>query len=337
MLYLTAKDQKDAYTAYKTLVSDCAADGGLYVPFRIPRYIDEEIVQLKSRSFGDVVAQILNYFFSAQLTGWDVDFAIGRNPVKTVPVGRKILVSEVWHNPEASYSALEKSLFTRLTRNGGIADVPTDWAKVAIRIAVLFGVHGDMRRNGILSCGQTFDIAMDVGDFFAPVAVCYAKKMGLPVGKIICCCNSDNGAIWDLIHRNELSTAALKPNIRLGLERLLYVVYGREESVRFMEACENRRLYSVSEEVPVMLSDDMFCVVVGEERLHAVINSVYRTDNYIIDANTALPFGAIQDYRSKTGESTMTLLFAEKDPAASVQTILKATGMSRDTFYKLIK
>lgn len=337
MLYITTRDQKDAHTAYKTLVSDRAADGGLYMPFRIPHYSDEEIAAMNTDSFGDVVARILNYFFSSKLTGWDVDFAIGRTPVKTVSLGRKIVVSEVWHNPEASYGGLEKSLFAKLSQNDGIAKLPTDWVKISIRIAVLFAVYCEMRRNKILICGQTFDIAMEIGDYFAPVVACYAKKMGLPVGKIICCCNSDNSAIWDLIHRNELSTAALKPQLRLGLERLVYVVYGREELARFTEACENKRLYSVSEEATGMLSDDMFCVVVGKERLQSVINSVYRTDNYIIDANTALPFGAIQDYRSKAGESTITLLFAENDPATSAQTILKATGMSRDTFYKLIK
>ncbi len=337
MLYITTKVQSDAYTAYKTLLSDQASDGGLYMPFRIPQYTDEEISLLKSRSFGDVVAQILNYFFSSQLTAWDVDFAIGRSPVKTVPVGRKIFVSEVWHNPQACYSGLEKNLFERLTQNGGIAQLPTDWAKIAIRISVLFGIYGDIRRNGLISCGQSLDIAMDAGDYFAPIAACYAKKMGLPVGKILCCCNSENAAIWDLIHRDELSTAALKPKLRLGLERLLYVFYGKAEMTRFAAACEKRRLYALSDDAQKKLFDDMFCVVVGQERLHSVINSVYRTDGYLIDADTALPFGAIQDYRSKSGESTATLLFAEKDPAASVQTILKATGMSRDVFYRHIK
>lgn len=337
MLYITTKDQKDAHTAYKTLLSDCATDGGLYIPMRIPCYTTEEIADLKERSFGDVVAQILNYFFSAQLTAWDVDFAIGRNSVKVVSLGRKIVVSELWHNPESAYSGLERSLFKKLSVNSGISAIPTDWAKIAIRIAVLFGVYGELCRCGVAVFGETVDLAMDIGEYFAPVAAVYAKKMGLPVGKLLCCCNSEAGAAWDLIHRNELSTATLPAQLRLGLERLLYVMYGESELVRFKDACEKRGIYSVDEEIQERLSDMMFCVVVGKERLDSVINSVYRTDNYLIDHNTALTFGAIRDYRSKAGESKTTLLFAENDPASSVQTILKATGMSTDEFYKLIK
>lgn len=337
MLYITTKDQKDAYTAYKTLVGDCAADGGLYMPMRIQKYSAEEIAQLKDRSFGDIVAQILNYFFSAQLTAWDVDFAIGRNPVKLVTLSRKIVISEVWHNPEAAYTGFEKSLFRKLSQNGGVATLPTDWAKTAIRIAVLFGVYGELCRNGVLSESRTFDLAMDISEYFAPIAAVYAKEMGLPIGKILCCCTSENGAVWDLIHRNELSTATLSVQLRLGLLRLLYVTYGEKELDRFTEACEKRGIYSVDDEAEHKLSDLLFCVVVGNERRSTVINSAYRTDNYLIDPDTALPFGAIQDYRSKAGETNTTLLFAEKDPAASVNAIIKATGMSTDAFYRLIK
>lgn len=337
MLYVTTKDQKDAYTAHKTLVSDCASDGGLYIPYKLPQYTTEQIAQLKDQSFGEVVAHILNQFFSAQLTGWDVDFAIGRNPVKTVSMSRKILVSEVWHNTEASYSGLENNLFRKLSQNGGIAVAPTDWAKTAIKIAVLFGVFADMRQNDIIDSEQPFDLAMEVGEYFTPLAAIYAKKMGLPIGKIICCCSSENAAAWDLINRNDLSTSTLPSKTRLGLERLINAVYGEDEMRRFSTVCDSKRVYSVDENEEIRLSDDIFCVVVGEERLGSVINSVYRTNNYLIDENTALTFGAIQDYRSKVGESTPTLLFAQRDPAASVNAILKATGMSKDAFYKLIK
>ena len=337
MLYITTKDQKDAHTAHKTLMSDCATDGGLYIPMRLPAYTAEEILKLKERSFSDVVAQILNYFFSARLTAWDVDFAIGRNPLKTVSLGRKIVISELWHNPDAAYKGLEKNLFRRLSQNGGIAAVPTDWARIAIRIAVLFGVYGELRRNGIVIANQKFDLAVDIGEYFVPVAAVYAKEMGLPIGKILCCCSSENGVVWDLIHRNDMSTATLTPQLRLGLERLLYVLYGEGELHRFTEACDKKRIYSVEEENQEKLTELLFCVVVGHERLDSVVNSVYRTDNYLIDMNTALPFGAIQDYRSKAGETTVTLLFSERDPAASAQAIMKATGMNRDAFYKLIK
>ena len=314
MLYITTKDQKDAHTAYKTLVSDCAADGGLYIPFRLPIYSQEELREMSKQSFGEIVAQILNYFFSAQLTGWDVDFAIGRNPLKLASVGRKITVAELWHNHASSYFCVVKNLFGILTKNDGVAAAPTDWAKVAVRISVLFGIYAEMLRTEMITLDDSFDISMEAGSYFDPISACFACKMGLPVSKIIVCCDSENAVLWDLVHRNEISTISLSSNVRLGIERLLCVFYGEAEMNRFIELCDKKRTYSVNEDLLQCLSDRMFCVVVGKDRLSAVVNSVLNTDNYKIDKKTAISFGAIQDYRAKAGESRRTLVFSENRP-----------------------
>ena len=314
MLYITTKDQIDAHTAYKTLVSDTAADGGVYIPFRFPKYDDAQIRKLKEGSFNEVVAQILNYFFSAQLTAWDVDFAIGRSPVKLATAGRKLVVSELWHNHNGAYACLEQNLFRRLSKNSGIADAPTDWARAAIRIAVVFGIYVQMCREGLLQCNDTFDVVMEIGDFFDPIAALYAKIMGLPIGKIIICCNGENAALWDLIHRNSVSTSALSRNLRLGIERLIYAVYGMDELKRFNQIADSRRTYTPDEELTERLSDAFFCVVVSPDRLAAVVSSVLNTDNYRIDEKTAISFGAVRDYRAKAGESNLTLVFFENRP-----------------------
>lgn len=312
MLYITTNNQKDAHTAYKTLVSDCAEDGGLYIPFRFHRYDDADIKKMCQMSFSEVLAQILNYFFSAQLTAWDVDFAIGRNPVKLATVGRKIIVSELWHNHGASYTCLENNLFRFLSKNSGIAAHPTDWARTAIRVAVLFGLYSQMCQNNMVSGHEGFDLVMDAGNYFEPIAAYYAKQMGLPFGKIIVCCNADNAAIWDLVHRSEVATATLPANMNLGIKRLLCAAFGRGEMERFAEVSNTKRTYTVSETLlEQRLSDDLFVVVVGADRLPAVVNSVLKTDNYHIDEKTAMSFGAVQDYRAKIGESKLTLIFSE--------------------------
>lgn len=314
MLYITTRDQKDAHTAYKTLVSDCAADGGLYVPFHIPQFDDAQIRKMKEQSFSEVTAQILNAFYSAQITAWDVDFAIGRNPLKLAAVGRKMIVSELWHNHAGSYRCLVRNLFNKLSKNDGIAQEPTDWSRIAIRIAVLFATYAQMQQDGFATCNDTFDVVMEAGDYIEPISVYFAKQMGLPLGKIVICCNGENAPVWDLVHRGEIATATLSKQVALGIERLLYAVYGKKEHDRFAEACVSKRLYVRDEELPCWLSDLFFCVVVSNDRLGAVVNSVLKTDNYRIDEKTAMSIGAVQDYRAKVGESNLTLVFSENKP-----------------------
>ena len=314
MLYITTNDRKDAHTAYKTLVSDCAADGGVYIPFRFPKYDEIQLHQLMEMSFSDVVAQVLNTFFSAQLTAWDVDFAIGRSPLKLATVGRKIVVSELWHNHSGSYDCLERNLFKKLSANSGIAADPTDWARIAIRIAVLFGIYGQMHKDGTVAWYDTPDVVMEAGNYFEPIAAYYAKIMGLPMGKIIVCCNNETALLWDLIQRNTVSTSALSQELTLGIARLLYGVYGSEELDRFIQASGAKRTYAPDDAQAERLADTFFCVVVSTDRLASLVNGVLKTDDYRIDEKTAMSFGAVQDYRAKAGESNLTLVFSENKP-----------------------
>ena len=60
MLYVTTRNKEEVYTAHKTLTENRAADGGFFVPFRMPVFSKEEIASLEKKSFGHCVAEVLN-------------------------------------------------------------------------------------------------------------------------------------------------------------------------------------------------------------------------------------------------------------------------------------
>ena len=102
MLYATTRRKSNIETAYKSIHLDCAADGGLFIPFRRTKFSTEEILTLKDRSFAQNMAEILNHFFGCGLTAMDVEFAIGK-----VPVNAPLLL----YNGSAAYS-LEEGRFS---------------------------------------------------------------------------------------------------------------------------------------------------------------------------------------------------------------------------------
>lgn len=332
MLYITTRDIHDAHTAHKTLTGDLAADGGLYMPYRLPALDKVEIENLRTATFGKTVADILNIFYSAQLTGWDVEFCVGRTPIKTVQMNRKIAVVQTWHNPSARYSYASTQLYNRLCPEKDRCDKPTNWFSVAMQIAVLFASYGELLRNGSIHLQDTFYLAINTGDFSSPIAAWYARKMGLPIERIICSCEQ-NSTVWDLIHRGEIATSGVSDNLRIGLERLIYEFFGREEADRYTSVAQKRGVYTVPDDSEQNLSDVFFCAVIGDSRIPTVINSVYRTEKYLLDAESATPYGAIQDYRAKTGENKFTLMLAPTSPIHSAEVIMNATGMTKDDFY----
>ncbi len=336
MLYITTRNKNDAYTAHKTLSQDRASDGGLFVPFQMPILQPAEIAALKDKSFGQCVADVLNLFFSARLDGWDVDFAIGRYPVKTVPMSRRTFVAEAWHNPDSDFARVVRNLSSRIQGSEDTQGVPSNWAWIAIRIAVLFGFFGDLMRQGVTDGTQLVDVAVAAGDFSGPIAVWYAREMGLPVGMILCTCN-ENSSVWDLLHHGELRTdsVAIHTNTPLcdvglpeNLERLIFGQLGAGESLRFHHLCQEGRPYQPSEEDLSLLRKGMFAAVVSQKRMESVIYNVYRTSTYLLDPYSALAYGGLQDYRSTVGEGRNTLLLTERSPICSAATVAKAMGIT---------
>ena len=335
MLYITTRDKHNAYTVSRAIHEDRGPDGGFYLPFRMPRFEQEALATLQEKSFAQSVAEILNLFFSCGLTPWDVEFAVGRHPVKLSFLQQRISVAELWHNQKMDYSGLVQALTQKICGKPGI-QTPSSWVKIAIRIGVLFGIYGQMHHSGVMDIGSLFDVALPTGDFSGAMACWYARQMGLPVGNIICSCNENSG-VWDLLHLGEVRTDVSAVNTCIPesdiplpeeVERLICAALGVDETAEYCAIRNRGGIYRLLPVTLDMLRKGMFAAVVSQSRLEAVIPSVYRTAEYIMNPYTALAYSGLADYRAKTGESRTALLLADKNPLSDAQVVTSAMNMS---------
>lgn len=309
MLYITTRSNRDAFTAHKTLIGDFPQDGGLYVPFQIPFFSNDDISKLNQKSFSEIVADILNIFFSARLSGWDIECSIGRNPVKFAKLVNGIYISELWHNLEKNYNYLKKGIYCLLCKDID-ADHITEWAEIAIRISVLFGLFGELLRSGVVSVDKKIDIAVNADSQTELAAAWLARKMGLPIQNIVCCCH-ENSSVWSFIRKG--TTGSCVKNRIHSIEYLIFGTLGFAHTNSYAEACGNR-IYSITEDELAVLNADMFTSAIGTSRIPSVINSVLRTDNYMLYDDAAFAYGGLQDYRSSTGVNKPALILAEMLP-----------------------
>ena len=305
MLYVTTREKYDAFTPIRTLQSDCGADGGLYFPYQMPRFTQQEIAGLKDRSFGQVVSEVLNQFFDCQLTAWDVEFAIGRYPVKIQTISQKLLIAELWRNLEGSYDKLEKQLADRVRAQFPGETQKTSWLRIAIGVAVLAGVFSELQRQQML---DPVDISVDEGDFGQVMVLWYARQMGFPIANIICGCK-DGSAAWELIYNGALRDTTAMPE----LERLVRSSLGVEEALRFYGASLHGESYILLPQAHQQLRNGLFASVVSQERVDTAIPNVKSTAGYQMDARAAVAYSALLDYRARTGERRTALLLGKQD------------------------
>lgn len=277
------------------------------MPMQLPAQDDIALAAFERMPFGETAAAIMNIFFGTQLTGWDVDFAVGRQALDLVSAGYKVSLAESWHNPAGSHEYLVQRLYELVTRQNHSFVTPNLWFRTAVNIAVLFGVYGKYCRQEIYE----FDVAVQTGDLQLLLAIRYAQKMGLPIRRVILgCIDGDN--LWEFLSYGDYQTN--RKNLLAGFEALLWLEFGYAEAENYADSVLGKRTYRLREWKLDQFRAGSFAAVVGENRVKNVIDSTLRNNNYRMERSTARAFGALQDYRAKTGENKNTLLFSQNAP-----------------------
>ena len=337
MLYVTTRNRQDAFTTNYVLTRSRGTDGALYVPLHFPKLTHQEWTAFSAKSFGQCVADILNLFFSTKLTAWDVDFSIGRYPARLVPLAHRIILAETWHNPDWQYQCLENNLRELLKAE---TDQPGDWVTIAIRIAVLAGILGHREIAG----SDPVDIAVVSGDFTLPISAWYLRKMGFPVGNIICCCN-ENNQVWELSYNGQMRTDAQRiPTIipeaditmPVNLERLISEYGSAVEMEHYCSCCTTGTTFVASDTLVQYLHQGLFVNVVSSARIETTIPNVYKTHNYVLSPSSALAYSGLLDYRAKTGITRNAIVLCDRSPVCDSGTVARVMDIPLEELQKII-
>ena len=337
MLYVTTRSKRDPFTPQRMLSQKRDAGGGLYIPFHDPHFSCNEMDALAKKSFSACVAELLNLQFNTKLTAWDVDFAVGRYPVRLKQLNQRIVMGELWHNTQWVFSGLAGHLAEQISgdSNGGCL---ADWVPIGVRIAVLFGIYGELNRAGIAGPEQPFDVSVVSGDFSGAMSVWYARKWGLPVANLVCCCN-ENSDVWNLLVHGQLRTDGIVKNTVLpdadvavpeSLERMICAVGGVNAVNGYVHCMQRGQTYYADDGLLQQLRQGTHIAVVGQPRILETIPKVYATSKYVLSAYDALAYAGLLDFRSRTGSTRYALILSEKSPLCDASVVADALHTTQE-------
>ena len=188
-------------------------------------------------------------------------------------------------------------------------------------------------RNNQINIGDIINVCVPTGNFGNILACYIAKKMGLPIGKLICASNKNKvltnffeTGVYD-INRPFFKTNSPSMDILISsnLERLLYILDG--PTTKLMDDLKKYGKYKLSEEAFKKMND-FDGEYLDEEETLKVINKLYKEENYLIDTHTAVSYGAYLKYLSKTNDKTKTLVVSTASPYKFAPSILEALGVN---------
>lgn len=209
-----------------------------------------------------------------------------------------------------------------------------NWGRLAPQIVYYFSSYADLIKGSEIKNGEKINIVVPTGNFGNILAAYYAKKMGLPVNKLICASNSNN-VLTDFINtgvydRNRKFNLTISPSMDIlissNLERFLYDVSGNnnEEITDYMKKLSEEGKYEVSDEIKVKLSEIFSAGFASDEETKNTIKMVFDKYGYTMDTHTAVAYAVYKKYAAETGDETKTIIASTASPFKFSSSVMQA-------------
>ena len=212
-----------------------------------------------------------------------------------------------------------------------------NWGRVLPQIVYYVSSYCDLLASGDIEEGQTVNVCVPTGNFGNILSGFYAKKMGVPIGRLICASN-ENNVLTDFIRtgtydRNRPFYQTASPSMDIlissNLERLLYLLSGSDEEVRgYMQALAETGRYTVSERVFRAVQAEFSCGFCTDAQGAQTIGKTFREKNYLFDTHTAVACTVLEGYRAETSDGTLTVVESTASPFKFCASVLDALGVT---------
>ncbi len=255
--------------------------------------------------------------------------------------GKNVGVSAVYGNFDDAQTGVkkifsDKEFAERISEKGFFLSSANsiNWGRLLPQIAYYFSAYCDYVNSGKIAMGDVVDFAVPTGNFGNILACWYAKKMGLPVGKLLCASNANN-VLTDFFesgvyNKNRPFHCTISPSMDIlvssNLERLLYCISEDDELVAsYMKSLSAEGSYTVSDEIKAEISDNFVGGFCDDESTKQLIAEMYREHDYLIDTHTAVACKVVEDYR-KANPVVPTIVVSTASPFKFCDSVLSALG-----------
>lgn len=264
----------------------------------------------------------------------------------TTQSGKNVGVSAVYGNFDDAQTGVkkifgDKEFAEELSARGYFLSSANsiNWGRLLPQIVYYFSAYCDFVNSGKVFFGETVDFAVPTGNFGDILACWYAKKMGLPVGKLICASNANN-VLTDFFKtgtydRRRTFHNTISPSMDIlvssNLERLLYSVTENDKLVSgYMQSLSENGSYTVDDIVKFQLMTNFESGYCSDEDTKATIAKMYSEHDYLMDTHTAVAYKVMQDVRAMRMSNNPTVVVSTASPFKFCDSVLSALGENVD-------
>ncbi|HET9596346.1 MAG TPA: threonine synthase, partial [Anaeromyxobacteraceae bacterium] len=183
-----------------------------------------------------------------------------------------------------------------------------NWGRLLPQIVYYVSAYAQMAASGALRPGAPMDVCVPTGNFGNILGAFYARKMGVPIGRLLCASNENNvltdfiaTGVYDISSRPFVTTPSPSMDILVSsnLERLLFELAGAQATAGWMAKLAASRRFEIDAATSAKVRDLVSGAWVGNDESLGVVRDVYGEHGYLLDPHTAVAWAMGE--RMKTG------------------------------------
>ena len=199
-----------------------------------------------------------------------------------------------------------------------------NWARIICQIVYYFYAAFKIGK-------QKISFSVPTGNFGDIYAGYMAKKMGLPIDKLIVATN-ENDILQRVINTGTYKPEKVKPSLSPSMdiqvssnfERLLFDIVGQDDKkvVSLMNDLTTKSFFKLNQETIKIIKKDFCAETISDQETLSIIKKINEEFKFILDPHTATALGAA----NKIGTPSEIIILGTAHPYKFLETVKKATG-----------
>ena len=208
--------------------------------------------------------------------------------------------------------------------------------RLAPQVVYYFKSYADLVREEKIKVGDKVTFVVPTGNFGDILAGYFAKKLGLPVEKLICASN-ENKVLTDFLTEGvydrkrpfyKTTSPSMDILVSSNLERLLYMMSDCDNELvaSLMKQLNEEGKYQVPAEMLKKIQAEFGAGFCDDQKTASFIKKVWEDYGYLMDTHTAVAWAVSEDYMKEAKEPVIVLSTAS--PFKFPHAVLNALGQT---------
>mgnify|MGYP001211126700 CR=1 FL=1 len=200
-----------------------------------------------------------------------------------------------------------------------------NWSRIVMQIVYYFFSYFKVANKD-----EKINFSIPTGNFGDAYSGYIAKKMGLPINKLIIATNQNdilkrvvNTGLYQPKQVAHTVSPSMDIQVASNFERLLFDIYSNNpnKTLKLMNDLNTKGKFEIEKKELVKIKESFCSESLSDEETRLIINKIYKDQNILVDPHTAIGIGVAE----KISLNEKTIILATAHPSKFSDVVMKET------------